>query len=278
MAARLEPAGSGRWRAIAMSARWRSCLTLIAILACAASYGAPSDLSSFSFVERPGAPLPAQLPLRESDGATVTLSGLAQGKPLILVLGYFHCENLCGLVRASLYRALNAAGLRAGRDYVLAVLSIDPKDTSAQARAAKAQDIDAFGVADPRFVHYLTGDGPKIDAVSAAVGFRDRYDAPTQQFIHPAGVVFATSAAVVSNYLLGVGYTPAAVRAAVQRAGAGTIAAAGAPLLLICFHFDPTTGRYSLEILKVLRLAAILTVFTLGAMFYLLNRRPRGAA
>jgi len=52
-----------------------------------------------------------------------------------------------------------------------------------------------------------------------------------------------------------VGYTPVAVRAAVQRAETGTIAAVGQPLLLVCFHFDPSTGRYTLEILKVLRLA-----------------------
>jgi protein SCO1 len=257
---------------------WRYPAALASILACAICYGAPSDLNSFSFAERPGAPLPAQLLLRESDGGAVTLHEIPQGKPLILVLGYFHCANLCGIVRASLFRSLTAAGLQAGRDYALAVLSIDPKDTSDAARAAKAQDVATFGIANPRFVHYLTGDAYEIDAVAAAVGFRDRYDAPTQQFVHPVGVVFATSAAVVSNYLLGVGYTPAMVRAAVQRAGAGTIAAAGEPLLLVCFHFDPTTGRYSLEILKVMRLAGALTVLTLGALLYLLNRRPRVSA
>jgi protein SCO1 len=253
-------------------------LALATMLACGASYAGPGDLSSFSFVERPGVQLPTQLPLRDSDGTAVTLGELPQGRPMILLLAYFHCENLCGVVRLSLFRALSAASLRAGRDYVLAVVSIDPKDTSAEARAAKAEDIATFGVAEPHFVHYLTGDASQLDAVAAATGFRDRYDAPTRQFVHPAGVVFATSRAVVSNYLLGVGYTPAAVRSAVERARAGTLAATGAPLLLICFHFDPSTGRYSLDILKVVRLAAVLTVLTLGALLLFLNRRPRASA
>jgi protein SCO1/2 len=45
--------------------------------------------------------------------------------------------------------------------------------------------------------------------------------------------------------------------------------------LLICFHFDPTTGRYSLEILKVLRLAGVLTVLTIAGVVFLLLRRER---
>jgi protein SCO1/2 len=55
----------------------------------------------------------------------------------------------------------------------------------------------------------------------------------------------------------------------------GRIATAAAPILLICFHFDPTTGRYSLEILKVLRLAGALTVLTIAGMVFLLCRRER---
>ena len=58
-----------------------------------------------------------------------------------------------------------------------------------------------------------------------------------------------------------------------SRPPAGRIAAAGSPLLLICFHFDPTTGRYSLEVLKVLRLAGILAVLTVAGMLFLLYRR-----
>ena len=49
-------------------------------------------------------------------------------------------------------------------------------------------------------------------------------------------------------------------------------------LLLICFHFDPATGRYSLEVLKVLRLAGIFTILTIAGMLFLLYRGKGGAA
>jgi protein SCO1/2 len=234
------------------------------------------DPTLYSYHERPGERLPQQLAFRDSDDRTVHLGELAQGRPLILVPAYFHCSSLCGLVRASLRKALAAAKFQPGRDYVLAVMSIDPGETSVQAREAKAADLAAIGSsADDRAEHYLTGSAENITAVTRAVGFQYRFDQPTGQFMHPAGVVFVTPAGIVSNYLLGVGYTPAAVRSALERASAGRIAAVGSPILLLCFHFDPSTGRYSLEILKVVRLAGILTVLTLVGLLILLYRRER---
>jgi protein SCO1 len=232
------------------------------------------DPNMYAFHERPGVLLPTQPAFLDSDDRAVHLSELSHGLPLIVVLAYFHCTSLCGVVRSSLFNALRAANLEAGRDYALAVLSIDPDERSAAARAAKSADLAAFGrVGADRFVHYLTGRAEDIQALTETVGFRDRFDPASNQFVHPAGVVFVTPTGQVSNYLLGVGYAPSTVRSALEQAAAGGIAAAGSPLLLICFHFDPTTGRYSLEILKVLRLAAIVAVLTLAGMLFLLYRR-----
>jgi protein SCO1/2 len=232
------------------------------------------DPNLYAFHERPGAQLPMQPKFLDSDDRAVHLSELSRGLPLIVVLAYFHCTSLCGVVRSSLFNALGAAKLKAGRDYALAVLSIDPHEMSAEARAAKSADLAAFGpLGADAFVHYLTGRADDIRTLADAVGFRDRFDPASNQFVHPAGVVFVTPTGQVSNYLLGVGYTPPAVRSALEQAAAGGIAAAGSPLLLICFHFDPTTGRYSLEILKVLRLAGIVAVLTVAGMLFLLHRR-----
>jgi len=252
-------------------------LWITAVLAPAWAAGASApDPALYSYHERPGERLPQQLAFRDSDDRTVHLGELAQGRPLILVLAYFHCSSLCGLVRASLLKAIAADKLEPGRDYTLAVISIDPHETSAQAQTAKAVDLSTLGSsADAPADHYLTGSAENITALTRAVGFQYGFDQATGQFMHPAGVVFVTSAGIVSNYLLGVGYTPAAVRSALERAGAGRIAAVGSPILLLCFHFDPSTGRYSLQILKVVRLAGLLTVLTLVGLLFLLYRHER---
>jgi protein SCO1 len=252
-------------------------LCMLALALAAASRAGPAfDPSRFSYWQRPGTQLPAQIVFRDSDARPVSLGDLSRDRPLILVPAYFHCANLCGVVRESLLGALRRTELQAGRDYTLAVVSIDPQESSVDARDAKTADLAAFGAEGAeRNWRYLTGSSQNIEALTDAIGFRHRFDPDSKQYVHPAGIVFVSGGGVVSNYLLGVGYTPADVRAAVNQAGSGRIAAAASSLLLICFHFDPSTGRYSLEILKLFRLAALLTVLTLAVTLFLLFRRER---
>ncbi len=252
---------------------------LIALLLAAPGIAAAAsipDYSGLTYEQRLGNQVPMEAVLRDDDGASVRLSRLAGGRPLILVLGYFHCPNLCGVVRADLFDALHATGMQAGRDYTLAALSIDPAETSSDAAQAKADDLHRYGVPGAeRNWHFLTGAGPEIESIAEAVGFRDRFDAQLKQFVHPVGTVFLTPGGIVSSYLLGVGYQPADVRLGVTRADQGSIAAAVLPVLLLCYHYDGATGRYTLSILKLLRLAAALTVLTVGTMLFLAFRRER---
>jgi protein SCO1 len=62
----------------------------------------------------------------------------------------------------------------------------------------------------------------------------------------------------------------------VLKAGTGAIAQASLPVLLLCFHYDPATGRYTLAIEKVLRVMAGLTVVTLAGLLVALHRTRRG--
>jgi protein SCO1/2 len=247
---------------------------LIATLSTSAAFATPTiDSAQLAYRERPGNPVPMTLPFRDADDRVKSLADIAQGRPLILVPAYYDCTSLCGLVRSSLYGAL--AALADTGNYALVILSIDPEETAASARMAQSHDQHALNAVHGLQPHYLTGAAANIQAVTDAVGFHDRRDPATGQFMHPAGVVFLTSRGTVSNYLLGVGYTPAQVRSALQRAQAGLLAQVGAPLLLLCFHFDETTGRYSLEVMKVLRLAGYLTVLTLLGVMVLMFRRER---
>jgi len=90
-------------------------------------------------------------------------------------------------------------------------------------------------------------------------------------------VVVATPAGVVSGALMGVGYQAGDLRAAVVEARDGGLEQAIQPVLLLCFHYDAVTGRYSLEVLKVLRLGAVLTMVLIAGTFGLLRwREGRG--
>jgi protein SCO1/2 len=249
-------------------------LTLIGTAA-----ASPPDLRDITYTQRLGNTLPLQTSLRNEQGASVRLADLMHGKPLILALGYFQCPNLCGVVRADLFHALGNSELVGGRDYALVNISIDPAETSSDAASAKAEDIAHFPAAgaDAGW-HFLTGPTAAVQSIADAVGFHDRFDIQLRQFVHPSGIVFVTPSGVVSSYLLGVGYQPGDVRLAVTRAERGTVAAAALPILLLCYDYDESTGRYSLAIMKLLRLAGAITVLTVGVTLFLAFRRGGSAA
>lgn len=248
---------------------------LAALLLCllALPARAAPDMAGIAFDPRPGVLLPLAARFRDSDGTALSLGSLLRGRPLLVAFGYFHCPNLCGVVRDDLFAGLADTSLHPGVDYDVVVASIDPAETPAQAQHARRGDIARYPVPGAQAGwHFLTGDSA---ALQAALGFRARWDAATKQFLHPAGVVAVTPAGVVSSALLGVGCGAERLTDAVRLAAAARVATPPSPVLLLCFHYDASTGRYTLAIERVLRLAAALTAGALGGALLLLHRaRP----
>ena len=94
--------------------RWL--IALFWLMLASAVQAAPEELHDYFYDQQPGNTLPARPRFKDESGAEVALSRYAGGPPLILVLGYFHCPNLCGLVRGNLLEALSNSGLGPGRD------------------------------------------------------------------------------------------------------------------------------------------------------------------
>ncbi|HEX4365259.1 MAG TPA: SCO family protein [Rhodopila sp.] len=235
--------------------------------------GVTADLSGFAYDQRLGNQVPLALTFTDAQGANVSLGQAIGHRPAILAVGYFHCPSLCGLVRSDLMNALSRMDNE--RSYSLIVLSIDPSETPKDARSARSADVSGFGrPGETTDWHYLTGSAANIAAVTQAVGFKSRYDAKFKQFLHPAGLVFLTGSGTVSSYLLGLGYQPRDVGLGITRAANG-LTARVLPILLLCFHYDPTTGRYSLAIIRILQLGGGLTILAVGGTIMLAMRRER---
>jgi protein SCO1/2 len=247
--------------------------TLLILILLSPNAWAAADLSGFAYDQRLGDQVPPTAVFNDEQGRIVTLSQVLGHRPSILVLGYFNCANLCGLVRNDLMNALSR--LEATQPYSLVVVSIDPSETPTDARLSKTADLARFGQpeTEPDW-HYLTGAAADIAAVTGAVGFRSRFDASTKQFLHPAGIVFLTASGTVSSYLLGLGYQPSDVGLGITRAANG-VAARALPILLLCFHYDAVTGHYTLAIMRVLQLGAAITTLVVGGTVMLALRRER---
>jgi protein SCO1/2 len=253
--------------------RWL--LLLLAVIAVPCRAASP-DISGIEFDQHPGASVPLDASFTDSTGAKVTLRTLTGGRPAVLLLGYFHCPSLCGLVRDDAFNALAQTGLATPGDYGVLDVSIDPREGPKDAAATRAESLARYPVPGAAAGwHFLTGDATVLAQV---VGFRSRWDPDLRQYLHPTGMVVLTPEGTVSSYALGVGYPATSLRGALLRARDGAIAAAASPVLLLCFHFDPTTGRYTLAILKLMKLAAVLTVLTLGGVLVALHRHGRAAS
>src|SRR5689334_2154913 len=128
------------------------------------AFGATApELRDFAFDPKPGGQMPLQVMFWDEQGIVEPLREILGEQPAIIAFGYFKCPNLCGLLRADLFHALAGTGLTAGHDYNLAIISIDPAETSKDASDAKARDIDAFSLRGAASWRYLTGSADAIE-------------------------------------------------------------------------------------------------------------------
>lgn len=232
-----------------------------------------AQLDALIFRQHPGAHLPLGATLVDEDGNTVKLGQFFDGRPVVLVLEYLHCRTLCGFVLADLEKALRHVPLTAGRDYQVVAISIDPHDTSADARAARAKYLRRYP--DGRGWHFLTGNDATIRQIADAVGFPYRYDAGADQYAHPAGVTVVTADGTIARYILGLDYVPVDLRLALTEAGRGAISTPTADLLLLCYCYDPAVGRYSARINTIMQVLGGATVIALAGILVGLSRQRR---
>jgi protein SCO1/2 len=236
-------------------------------------------LAGIGIDQRLGQSVPLALRFRDDHDREVTLGQYFRDRPVVLALVYYECPMLCTLVLNGVLRAFRALDPTAGRDFELVVVSIDPGETPALAAAKKAGFLQAYqrpAAADG--LHFLTGAEADIARLAEAVGFRYRYDPKQDQYAHAAGIYVVTPAGVLSRYLLGIEYAPRDLKLALVEASDGRIGSAVDQVLLYCYHFDPTAGKYDLAILAVLRLAGLATLLVLVTAIVIYLRRERRAA
>jgi protein SCO1/2 len=235
----------------------------------------PDLLRQVAFDQRLHTPVPLDVRLRDATGNSVRLGDYFGTRPVILTLAYYNCPNLCPLVLSGLVRTMRALSFTAGREFTVLTVSIDPSETPAQAAAQQTQYRRWYGRQAGSGWHFLTGDQEAIGRLSEAVGFRYTFDATQQQFVHASGLVVLTTQGVIARYFYGLEFAPRDVRLGLIEAAANRIGSPIDQLLLYCYHYDPQTGTYGLVIMRVLRLAGLLTVGSLVAFMGLMFRRER---
>lgn len=219
------------------------------------------------------------LTFRDENGAPVRIGQyFNSGKPVVLSLVYYRCPGLCTMTLNGMSRAFKPLQFSAGKEFEVVTVSIDPNETPQLAAEKKAEYLRLYGRAGAEAGwHFLTGDAASIKALADAVGFRYVYDPNTNQYAHSAGIMVLTPGGRVARYFYGLEYSSRDLRWGLVEASENRIGSVADSVNLLCYAYDPMTGKYSMPVMRTLRAAGILTVASLGGFVLLMLRRERRA-
>ena len=243
-----------------------------------ASSGRPAILQNVTFRPELNAQLPLDAPFLDENGKSVTLGGyLHQQKPVVLAFVYYGCPMLCTQLEQGVVGSLRMLSFNPGRDYDVVFISFDDRDTAQMATAKKNTAMEHFRRPETASGwHFLTGAKESVAAVTNAANFHFNFDAKNNLFAHGSGILLLTPDGRVSRYFYGVEFPGRDLRLGLVDASQGKIGTPVDKMLLYCFEYDPSAGRYSATILGIMRVGAVLTIA--GLLFVILFVRRRDHA
>jgi protein SCO1/2 len=206
----------------------------------AAAFGAPERPREEDFLYDPV----GSVAVTDAHGRTVPLSDLWQRRPLLLVMVFASCAEICPPFLNSLDQAVDKVG-GAGERYDVVVLSFAARDTfEDMERLARMHGLESapgwtFGVTSPA----------EAQRLARSIGVWTRWDPGRRQVDHPA-VLAAIDRGRVVRLLVGATVPPRRLREVVWELRHDFVPTYPLPsekVLFRCFGYDPETGRLSLE-------------------------------
>jgi protein SCO1 len=239
----------------------------------------PGLLNKIGIDQRLNQQVPLDLRFVDEAGREVELRQYFGRRPVVLALVYYECPMLCTQVLNGIVGALSTLSFDAGKQFDVVAVSINPKEGPGLAAEKKRTYLERYRrpqTADGW--HFLTGREADIKRLAAAVGFRYEYDADIQQFAHGAGFEVLTPKGVVARYFYGIEYSPRDLRFGLIEASEERIGTPVDDVMLLCYHYDPTTGRYGTVAIEAVRIGAVATVLAFAAFLFVSLRRERASA
>jgi len=207
-----------------------------------------------------------RMPLREM---------IVQGKPTILAIVYYRCPTMCNLVLNGLVSTLKDIDFVPGEDYNVLAVSFDPSETHVTAAEKKSNYLKDFGNREAEGWTFAVGSEPQIEELTRTVNFGYKYDAMDNQYSHGSGLLILTPEGKISRFLPGLIYPVLDTRLALVEAGEGKIGNLTDKLALLCYSYDPETGKYGLLVTRIILVACLLTIAAVAWMILSLLKIDR---
>ncbi len=230
-------------------------------------------------IPRPGEQIRLGIPFVDASGKQVTLGDYLGERPVILALVYYECPMLCTLVLNGLVKTLRPLTFEPGDQFDIVAVSFDPDEGPELAAEKKKVYLDSYKRPSTEHGwHFLTGSADSIKELTESVGFSYRYQERTDEYAHPSMLTLLTPTGKIARYYYGIEYSTRDVKLGIIEASKEKIASAVDKLLLYCFRYDPSTGRYSAVVLAFVRLGGVVTVALLLGFILITRRRDKRTA
>jgi protein SCO1/2 len=240
------------------------------------TYAQDKLLKTVRLDQKINAQIPLETPFKDENGKDVRLGDYFTDKPVALVMIQLKCTMLCTEEMNVLMSSLRAMKFTPGKEFKLLIVSIDPRETPETSADQKESYVGSLGRPEAAAGwHFLTGSKESIDKLASAVGYHYVYDKATDQYAHPDGVMIATPTGRLSRYFVRLTYPPRDLRLAMVEASAGKVGSVLDAVALLCFHYNPATGKYGLALLGVLRIAGVATIIAIAVGLLVLKYRER---
>lgn len=238
-----------------------------------------AEASEVGIDEHLGRSIQTALPFTDMSSRRVRLADYFDGRrPVLLVLAYYRCPALCGLVLRGVVMGLSKLDWEIEEQYRALAISIDPSDTPRSAALKREPVLSSLGLDAPddgRAFPFLVGGEPEIRALTDDIGFRFSYDPRTDQYAHPAAAIVLTPEGRISRYLYGIEFSPRDLRLALLEASEGKTGSAFDRVLMTCYRYDPASRRYGPFVAGFFRLGAFAILATVGVTLAALSWRER---
>ena len=234
----------------------------------------PKPLESIDVKEHLGAYVPKTLGFLDETGRPVTLGDYTDGKlPVVFTFTDADCPMLCSLMLNGFVNGLKSLDFTPGREFRIVTVSIDPNEKPERALATQRRYLGVYGKPEAKQGwSFLTGSEANVRAYADAIGMEYAYVPERKEYAHAAAIAVAAPDGKIVRYLYGVEYPSQSLRLALLEASEGKIGSAFDRLILYCFHYDSSLGRYAPMAANIMRLGGAVAVVLLAAFVALLLR------
>lgn len=241
----------------------------------------PAAVQNLEIIPRLGETIDLGLPFFDETGKIVSLKKYFDGRrPVLLVMSYYGCPMLCGLILNAVRDSLAGLDWLPGENFQILAISFDPKEKYTLA-AAKKQSIIAsventqWQTAAAKGWHFLADTNASAQKLAGQIGFRYRWVEEEKQFAHGAAIFLLSPEGKLTRTIFGIDYAPRDLKLGLLEASAGKVGSVAEKILLFCYHYDPKENKYALLATRLMKLGGALTLVVVGGIYASLVWRKR---